>query len=443
MRKKVVIMGAAGRDFFNFQRMYKNNSEYDVVAFTATQIPDVDNREYPKSLAGEFYSKGIPIYNEEQLEGIIKKYDVDDVVFSYSDVSYEHVMRCAARAISAGANFILLGRKSTELKSKKPVISICAVRTGCGKSPTTRYIVKYLREKNIKVGIVRHPMSYGNLEKMRVQKFSSIEDLDVENCTIEEMEEYEPHIKMGVPVYAGVEYDEILKLAEEDADLIIWDGGNNDTPFYKSDLHIVLTDSLRPGHEIKYYPGEINLRMADVVIINKVNVGTEEAVREIEKNVKNVNPDAKIFHGELIAEPDDDGNQIRGMRVLVIEDGPTITHGELSYGAGYIVARKYGAREIVNPKDCAVGSIQKAFDEYTHIEHVLPALGYSEKQVKELEDTINRCECDIVVSGTPINIKRILNVNKPVLHITYRLKIQEEEEFKRRIDECLKKCGVI
>lgn len=418
--KKVIIMGAAGRDFHNFNVYFRNNREYKVVAFTATQIPEISGRKYPPELAGELYPDGIPIYPEEELENLVKKYDVDIVVFAYSDVSHEHVMHCASRAHSAGASFMLLGPKDTMLKSSKPVIAICAVRTGCGKSQTTRRVSDILKKFGKKVAVVRHPMPYGDLTKQIVQKFSTFEDLNKYNCTIEEREEYEPHLKRGNVVFAGVDYEKILKEAEKEADIILWDGGNNDFPFYKPDLLIVVADPHRSGHEVKYHPGETNLRMADVVVVNKVDTASFENINTIEENIRKVNPKAVIIEA---ASPIfvENGERIRGKRVLVIEDGPTVTHGEMGYGAGYVAAKKFGAAAIVDPRPFAVDTIKEAFEKYTHLKEVLPALGYFGKQLKDLEETINNADVDVIVSATPIDLNRIVKSNKPILRVFYEL----------------------
>ena len=418
--KKVIIMGAAGRDFHNFNVYFRNNPEYKVVAFTATQIPEISGRKYPPELAGELYPDGIPIYPEEELENLVKKYDVDIVVFAYSDVSHEHVMHCASRAHSAGASFMLLGPKDTMLKSSKPVIAICAVRTGCGKSQTTRRVSDILKKFGKKVAVVRHPMPYGDLTKQIVQKFSTFEDLDKYNCTIEEREEYEPHLKRGNVVFAGVDYEKILKEAEKEADIILWDGGNNDFPFYKPDLLIVVADPHRSGHEVKYHPGETNLRMADVVVVNKVDTASFENINTIEENIRKVNPKAVIIEA---ASPIfvENGERIRGKRVLVIEDGPTVTHGEMGYGAGYVAAKKFGAAAIVDPRPFAVDTIKEAFEKYTHLKEVLPALGYFGKQLEDLEETINNADVDVIVSATPIDLNRIVKSNKPILRVFYEL----------------------
>jgi len=420
MKKKVIIMGAAGRDFHNFNLFFRDNEEYEVVAFTATQIPDIEGRKYPSELAGKLYPDGIPIYPEEELEELIKKHNVDFVVFAYSDVSHEYVMNRASRAMSAGASFMLLGPSHTMLTSSKPVISVCAVRTGSGKSQTTRRVAEILKKLGKKTVVIRHPMPYGDLTKQVVQRFGSLEDLDKHNCTIEEREEYEPHIDRGNVVYAGVDYEKILRQAEQEADVILWDGGNNDFPFFKPDLHIVVVDPHRPGHEVTYHPGETNLRMADVIVINKIDTAYPEDIQIVRENARSANPKATIIEA---ASPIfvENYEAIKGKKVLVIEDGPTLTHGEMAYGAGYVAAEKYGAAEIVDPRPYAVGSIKETYEKYTQLEVILPAMGYSPKQLKELEETINAVPADLVVVATPINLGKILKINKPYVRVKYEL----------------------
>jgi len=388
MAKNVIIMGAAGRDFHNFNVFFRDNPEYNVVAFTATQIPNIEGRTYPKELAGKLYPKGIPIYPESELTKLIKEKKVDLVVFAYSDVQHEYVMHKASEVLAAGASYLLLGPKDTQIKSKKPVISICAVRTGSGKSQTTRRVEDILTSMGKKVVAIRHPMPYGNLVEQKVQRFATLEDLDRQKCTIEEREEYEPHIRRGVVVYAGVDYEAILREAEKEADIILWDGGNNDFPFYKSDLQIVVADPHRPGHEVKYHPGETNLRMADVIVINKEETASLENINEVRDNIRKLNPNAVVIDA---ASPffSADADKVRGKRVLAIEDGPTLTHGEMSYGAAVIFSMKHGAAELVDAKEYAKGSIRAAYDKYKQIHNYLPAMGYSPEQIKELEDTIN------------------------------------------------------
>jgi len=413
-------MGAAGRDFHNFNVYFRNNENYRVVAFTATQIPDIEGRKYPPELAGPLYPEGIPIYPESELTELIKKLKVDEVVFSYSDVSHEYVMHKASEVLSAGANFFFLGPQATMLKSKVPVVSVCAVRTGCGKSQTSRRVSKILMSKGRKLVVIRHPMPYGNLSEQKVQRFATFEDLDRYKCTIEEREEYEPHIRNGAVVYAGVDYEAILREAEKEADVILWDGGNNDFPFIESNMEIVVTDPHRQGHELKYHPGETNFRRAKCIVINKVDTAENEKVNLLRENIRKINPDAIIVEA---ASPIflNDGSQIRGKRVLVIEDGPTLTHGEMSYGAGVVAAMKYGAKELVDPRDFAVGSIAETFKKYPQIGKLLPAMGYGEKQIKELEETINRSNADLVIVATPIDLTKVLRLNKPSLRVFYEL----------------------
>ena len=420
MKKKVIIMGAAGRDFHNFNVFFRDNDEYEVVAFTATQIPNIEGRKYPTELAGSLYPNGIDIYPESQLDELIKKFDVDLVVFSYSDVPHEYVMHRASQAMVAGASFMLLGPKQTMVESSKPVIAVCASRTGSGKSQTTRRVVEILREIGKKVVVVRHPMPYGDLVAQKVQRFATYDDLDYHKCTIEEREEYEPHIDRGAVVYAGVDYEAILRQAEQEADVVIWDGGNNDFPFYKPDLMITVVDPHRPGHEITYHPGEVNVRMADVVVINKEDTANFEDIEEVRENVRQVNPNA-IFVDAASPLFVQDISNIANKRVVVVEDGPTLTHGGMSYGAGYIAAIKYGAAEIVSPKPYAVGTIAETYEKYGQVEEVLPAMGYSEQQIKDLEETLNRVPADVIVSGTPINISRLVKVNKPIVRVMYEL----------------------
>ncbi|MEM2268055.1 MAG: cyclic 2,3-diphosphoglycerate synthase [Thermoplasmata archaeon] len=420
MMRKVIIMGAAGRDFHNFNVFFRDNKDYKVVAFTATQIPNIENRKYPKELAGHLYPDGIPIYPEEELPDLIKKYNVDEVVFAYSDLSHEYVMHKASIAISNGADFRLMGAESTMLKSSKPVISICAVRTGSGKSQTTRKVSEILKKKGKKVVVIRHPMPYGNLVKQKVQRFATMEDLDKNECTIEEREEYEPHIRNGTVVYAGVDYEAILREAEKEADIILWDGGNNDIPFYKPDLHIVVADPHRAGHEMTYHPGEANFRMANVIIINKEETAPKDGIDLIREHIAQVNPKAIVIDAAspfFIENPE----RIRGKRVLAIEDGPTLTHGEMSYGAAVLASKKFGASELVDAREYAVGTILETYNKYRQIKNYLPAMGYGEKQVKDLEQTINNTPCDLVVSATPIDLTRIMKINKPIIRVRYEL----------------------
>ena len=433
MRKdRVIIMGAAGRDFHNFNTYFRNNSQYEVVAFTATQIPDIEGRVYPDSIAGENYPEGIPIYPEEELEQLIKKYDVDQVVFAYSDISHEYVMHKASQVLACGADFRLMGTKNTMVESKVKVIAVTAIRTGSGKSQTTRYVAKLLTEMGKKVAIIRHPMPYGNLEEQVAMRFASYEDLDKYNCTIEEREEFEPHIDNGMVVYAGVDYQAIIERAEQEADVILWDGGNNDLPFYKTDLHIVVVDPHRAGHETTFHPGETNLRMADIAIINKIDSADAAAVESVKNAILEVNPQAKII---LANSPItvDNPEAIAGKRVLVIEDGPTLTHGHMAYGAGVIISEKLGAAELIDPRPYAVGSIKDTFAKWGHLSKLLPAMGYGKTQIEELEKTINNSPAELVVIGTPIDLSRIMKINKPSLRVRYDL----EEIGKKELAEIL------
>lgn len=422
-RKNTIIIGAAGRDFHNFNTVYRDNELYNVVAFTATQIPDIDGRKYPKELAGELYPEGIPIYSQDQLPQLIEELDVDECVFAYSDISYEEVMGIGAIVNAAGANFTLLGPKGTQLKSNKPVISVCAVRTGTGKSQTSRKIIETLLEHDLKVVAVRHPMPYGDLNAQRVQRFATVEDLKKHNCTIEEMEEYEPHVDRGNIVYAGVDYADILAAAENDpdgCDVILWDGGNNDFSFFKPDLAVTVLDPHRPGHELKYYPGEVSLRTADVAIINKIDSATAEAIQIVENNIQFASPTSTIIKAESKITVDNP-ESIVGKRVLVVEDGPTLTHGEMKIGAGTVAAERLGAKEIIDARPFAVGSLIDTFNKYQHIQNVLPAMGYGEQQLKDLEETINNADCDAVIIGTPMDLSRIISINKPYTRVHYDL----------------------
>lgn len=420
MKIKTIIMGAAGRDFHVFNTYFRDNDLYEVVAFTATQIPNIEGRKYPGVLAGKLYPEGIPIHTEDKLEDLIKEHDVHQVVFAYSDISHEDVMHKASTVLAAGADFRLMGPKNTSIKSTKPVISICATRTGVGKSQTTRAVCKYFKENGKKVVAIRHPMPYGDLSKQVCQRFATYEDLDLHQCTIEEREEYEPHIDNGIVVYAGVDYELILREAEKEADIIIWDGGNNDFPFYHTDLSIVLADPLRPGHELLYHPGETNLKMADVIIINKIDTANAQDINTVRENIEKVNPTAQVIEAASpisVEEPE----MIKGKNVLIIEDGPTLTHGGMGFGAGFVAARKFGAKTIVDAKPFAVGSIRETYEKYPHLNKVLPAMGYGQEQMKELEQTINSIDCHVVVSGTPIDITRIIKTNKPIIRVRYEL----------------------
>ena len=418
MVEKVIIMGAAGRDFHNFNVYFRDNPRYQVVAFTAAQIPRIEGRRYPKELCGTLYPEGIPIHPEAELADLIRQNKVDLVAFSYSDVPHVEVMHKASIAMAEGADFILIGATYTMLRSRKPVVAVCAVRTGCGKSQTTRKVCDIIRKLKKKVVVVRHPMPYGDLKAQVVQRFSSYDDFDKHQCTIEEREEYEPLVDQGIVVYAGVDYGKILEAAEKEADIIVWDGGNNDTPFYYPDLHIVLFDPHREGHESLYYPGETNMLMAHIAIINKVDTAPSANVERVRRNIRQYAPNAEIVLAEspvLVNPPE----RIKGKRVLVVEDGPTLTHGEMSYGAGIIAAQEYGAAEIVNPRTYAVGTIEETYRLYPHIGPVLPAMGYSDEQIGDLSETINNAECDLVLFATPIHLTRILSINKPALRVRY------------------------
>ncbi len=417
--KRVIIMGAAGRDFHDFNTAFRGNPYYKVVAFTAAQIPGISGRRYPKELAGRLYPKGIPIYPEEQLPELIKRFSVDKVVFAYSDVSHEEVMHKASAVLACGADFLLLGPKATMLKSRKPVISVTAVRTGSGKSQTTRKIALMLKKKGRKVVVIRHPMPYGDLKKQAVQRFATYSDLTRNKATIEEREEYEPHINSGIVVYAGVDYERILRSAEREADVIIWDGGNNDFSFIRSDLYIVVADPHRAGHELKYHPGETNLRMADVVIVNKMDSANTDSINTVVKNAKSANPKAKIILAKSVVTVDKP-ELIKGKSVLVVEDGPTLTHGGMPYGAGTVAALKYDCR-IIDARKYAVGSIKSIYKKYTHLSKELPAMGYSKEQVRELEKTINAAKCDAVIDATPVTLPKLIKINKPVVQVDYEL----------------------
>ena len=416
--KTVLILGAAGRDFHNFNVFFRQNLDYQVVGFSATQIPDIAGRRYPAALAGRLYPDGIPIFEEKDLESLIEDYSVDVVVFSYSDISHQNLMHLASRAGAAGADFWLLGPEHSQIASRVPVISVCAVRTGCGKSPVSRLVAAELRKHGRKPVVIRHPMPYGDLAVQAVQRFATLEDLDLQQCTIEEREEYEPHICEGTVVYAGVDYEKILHQAEKEADVILWDGGNNDTPFYKSDLEIVVADPHRPGHELSYYPGEVNLRRADVLVINKVDTAQQHDIETVRQNIRLNNPRASVCEMACrVAVKDPE--LVRGKRVLVVEDGPTLTHGEMPYGAGVVAARQCGASELVDPRPYAVGSIRGTYERYQHLTSLLPAMGYSDMQRHELEETIRRTPCDLVIVATPIDLARTIKIERPNLRVTY------------------------
>ncbi len=419
-KRKVIIMGAAGRDFHNFNTLYRDNNSVEVVAFTATQIPDIEGRRYPSRLAGKLYPKGIPIHDETELEGLIKNHNVDEVIFSYSDVSYQYVMDKAAHVMAAGARFAVEGGKATMIPSTKPVVAVCAIRTGSGKSQTTRKVAATLQAMGKKVVAIRHPMPYGDLTKQICQRFGSLADLDKHKCTIEEREEYEPHIVNGVTVYAGVDYEVILRQAEKEADVILWDGGNNDMPFYRPDLFITVVDPHRPGHELTYYPGQTNLLMADVIVINKIDSASPDNVTIVRNNIQRYNPKAQVIDAASPIDVDKPG-LIKGKRVLVVEDGPTLTHGEMKYGAGVVAAHKFGAAELVDPRPFTVQSITATYKKYPNIGTLLPAMGYGAGQVKDLETTINRTKCDLVIIATPIDLSRLVKINKPTVRVYYSL----------------------
>jgi predicted GTPase len=422
-KKNVIIIGAAGRDFQNFNTYYRDNEDYKVVAFTAAQIPDIEGRKYPAELSGSLYPDGIPIHAEEDLTKLIKDLDVDDCVFSYSDVTYQHVMTVGALVNAAGANFVMLGPGDTQIKSTKPVISVGAVRTGCGKSQTSRRIIEILMEKGLKVVAIRHPMPYGDIAAQKVQRFAELSDLEKHDCTVEEMEEYEPHVVRGNVIYAGVDYEAIVRAAEEDpdgCDVILWDGGNNDFSFYKSDLHVTVVDPHRPGHELTYYPGNVTLRMSDVVVINKMDSADAAGIEIVRRNIASEAPDAIVVDGASTLDVDDP-SVIRGKKVLVVEDGPTLTHGEMKIGAGVVAAQKFGAAELVDPRPYTVGRLSETFEIYPDIGALLPAMGYGEQQLKDLEATINGTDCEAVVIGTPIDLNRIIKIDKPNTRVYYNL----------------------
>ena len=440
-KKNVIIMGAAGRDFHNFNTYYRDNEAHEVVAFTATQIPDIEGRRYPAELAGRLYPDGIPIYAEEDLARLIQELKADDCVFSYSDVSYQHVMSVGAKVNAAGANFVMLGPRDTQIKSTKPVISVGAVRTGCGKSQTSRRIIEILMEKGLKVVAIRHPMPYGDIAAQKVQRFAELSDLEKHNCTVEEMEEYEPHVIRGNVIYAGVDYEAIVRAAEEDpkgCDVVLWDGGNNDFSFYKSDLHVTVVDPHRPGHELTYYPGNVTLRLADVVVINKMDSADAKGIEIVRRNIATENPDAIVIDGASTLDIDDPA-VVRGKKVLVVEDGPTLTHGEMKIGAGVVAAQKFGAAGLVDPRPYIVGRLAETFEKYPDIGEVLPAMGYGEQQLKDMEATINKTECDAVVIGTPIDLNRIIKINKPNTRVYYNLQEIGRPDFNGVLDDFVKK----
>ncbi len=432
-KRNVIIMGAAGRDFHNFNTFFRTNENFNVVCFTATQIPDIAGRKYPVELSGELYPNGIPIYDEKDLAKLIKEYNIDEVYFSYSDINHVDLMHKASLVQAAGASFMLLGPKDTQIKCNKPLISVLAVRTGCGKSQTTRRIVEILRNAGKKVVVIRHPMPYGDLSKQIAERFETYDDLDKYECTIEEREEYEPHIDRGAIVYAGVDYEKIIRQAEQEADIVLWDGGNNDFSFYQSDLIFTVADPLRPGHEMLYYPGETNFRSADYIIINKEDSARPDDIDLILEHAKEVNPNAGIIHANSpvkVEKPE----AIKGKRVLVIEDGPTLTHGGMKYGAGYVAAEKFEASEVIDPRPYAVESIKATYEKYNHLEKILPAMGYGEKQMKDLEKTIANADCDVVLGATPINLERVIHIDKPYVRVYYDL-----DEKGTSLEDILKK----
>jgi predicted GTPase len=434
-RTRVLIAGAAGRDFHNFNLVYRDRPECEVVAFTATQIPNIDGRKYPPELAGSLYPEGIPILPESALEQLVREHEIDDVVFAYSDVTHEHVMHIGSRALAAGASFRLISPRETMLASSKPAVAICAVRTGSGKSQTTRRVAELLREAGKKVAVLRHPMPYGDLAKQAVQRFEHYEDLEAADATIEEREEYEPHLAEGNLVFAGIDYERILRAAEAEADVILWDGGNNDTPFVRPDLHIVVVDPHRPGHELRYHPGETNLRMADVCVVNKIDSASQEGIDAVLDSIHDNTTDARVVLAASPFDVEGDADQIRGKRVLAIEDGPTLTHGEMTYGAAVLAAKQHGAAELVDPRPFAVGTIAETFAQYPEIGTLLPAMGYGRKQMDDLRETIERCDAELVLIGTPIDLRRLIELDKPALRVTYKLQEMGEPTLKDLLGE--------
>ena len=445
IRKNIIIIGAAGRDFHNFNTYFRDNEEYNVMAFTAAQIPDIDGRKYPAELAGSLYPHGIPIHSEDQLPRLIKELQVKTCVFCYSDLPYRKVMNIGAVVNAAGANFAMLGTNDTMIKSTKPVIAVCAVRTGCGKSQTSRRVIEKLMEKGLKVVAIRHPMPYGDLVAQKVQRYATIDDLNLHKCTIEEMEEYEPHVVRGNVIYAGVDYEAILRAAENDpdgCDVVLWDGGNNDFPFYKSDLTIGVVDPHRPGHELSYYPGEVVLRISDIVVINKMDSASPEGIQVVRESIQKVNPTAVVIDGASPIRVDNP-EVIKGKRVLVVEDGPTLTHGEMKIGAGVVAARKFGASELVDPRPFTVGKLSETFEIYPNIGTLLPAMGYGEEQLRDLETTINSSDCDAVVIGTPIDLNRVINIKKPNTRVYYDLQEIGEPNLEGVLDEFIEKHNLV
>src|SRR6188472_1184575 len=434
-RTRVLIAGAAGRDFHNFNLVYRGREEYEVIGFTATQIPNIEGRVYPRELAGELYPDGIPIAPEAELEDLIERQQVDEVVFAYSDVTHEHVMHVGSRALAAGASFHLISPRETMLTSSKPVVAVCAVRTGSGKSQTTRHIAALLRGAGNRVAVLRHPMPYGDLAAQAVQRFERYEDLDAADATIEEREEYEPHLAEGNLVFAGIDYAAILDRAEQEADVILWDGGNNDTPFIKPNVHITVVDPHRAGHELRYHPGETNLRMADVCVVNKVDSATQEGIDAVLNSIHENTTNARVVLAASPFDVEGDAEEIRGKRVLAIEDGPTLTHGEMTYGAAVLAAKQHGAAELVDPRPFAVGSIKDTFAKYPHMTQLLPAMGYGRKQMEELRETISRSDADLVLIGTPIDLRRVIELDKPALRVTYRLQEMGEPTIAQLLAE--------
>jgi predicted GTPase len=429
-RTRVLIAGAAGRDFHNFNLVYRDRPEYEVVAFTATQIPNIDGRRYPAELAGTMYPDGVPILPESALEQLIREHEIDSVVFAYSDVTHEHVMHLGSRSLAAGASYHLISPHETMLAASKPVVAICAVRTGSGKSQTTRRVAELFREAGKRVAVLRHPMPYGDLTKQAVQRFVRYEDLDAADATIEEREEYEPHLAEGNLVFAGIDYERILRAAEQEADVILWDGGNNDTPFIKSDLHIVVVDPHRPGHELRYHPGETNLRMADVCVVNKIDSAPQEGIDAVLNSIHEHTKDARVVLAASPFQVEGNGHEIRGKRVLAIEDGPTLTHGEMTYGAAVLAAKQHGAAELIDPRPFAVGSIAETFEHYPHVGALLPAMGYGRKQMQDLRETIQRSDAELVLIGTPVDLRRLIDLDTPALRVTYRLQEMGEPTLK-------------
>jgi predicted GTPase len=434
-RTRVLIAGAAGRDFHNFNLVYRDRPEYEVVAFTATQIPNIDGRRYPPELAGSLYPDGIPILPESALEELVREHEIDSVVFAYSDVTHEHVMHVGSRALAAGASYHLISPAHTMLPSSKPVVAICAVRTGSGKSQTTRHVARLFRDEGRRVAVLRHPMPYGDLAAQAVQRFERYEDLDAADATIEEREEYEPHLAEGNLVYAGIDYERILRAAEQEADVVLWDGGNNDTPFVKPDLHVVVVDPHRPGHELRYHPGETNLRMADVCVVNKIDSAPQAGIDAVLESIRQNTRNARVVLAASPFEVEGDAEAIRGKRVLAIEDGPTLTHGEMTYGAAVLAAKQHGAAELIDPRPFAVGSIAETFEQYPNVGTLLPAMGYGRKQMDDLRETIERSKPELVLIGTPIDLRRLIDLDMPALRVTYRLQEMGEPTLKDLLAE--------